>query len=264
MAGLPYRPSCGPALGLSSRVGPRSFCDLDHQDVRTNFGLTEVHAGVAPARLQGMLSRLHSWNQTVPGAIPTTDPYDRSFDPIRYWRGPVWVLVNWLVADGLIRSGENQRAEVLRSETRLLVERGSTGYYDPPATPTASAATASRGAQLSGWAWLPNYQHTPFIPILEGSQFRFSFGSARIAEPALCVPARITRLRDAPRSPGVARFWGYDARSQEGHNTPATEPDTFASNRATGLVPMFGTRTPRKISRSEAVELVAPRHARST
>lgn len=126
MAGLPYRPSCGPALGLSSRVGPRSFCDLDHQDVGTNFGLTEVHAGVAPARLQGMLSRLHSWNQTVPGAIPTTDPYDRSFDPIRYWRGPVWVLVNWLVADGLIRSGEPRSSAPKRDSWWSEVLRGTT------------------------------------------------------------------------------------------------------------------------------------------
>ena len=31
-------------------------------------------------------------------------PDDPSLDPIRYWRGPVWVLVNWLVADGLLRA----------------------------------------------------------------------------------------------------------------------------------------------------------------
>jgi neutral trehalase len=97
----------------------------------TSSGVAAVHAGVAPARLQRMLSRLDTWSQAVPVGIPTSDPYDRSFDPIRYWRGPVWVLVNWLVADGLIRSGRSQRAEVLRSGTRALVERGFTEYYDP-------------------------------------------------------------------------------------------------------------------------------------
>jgi glycogen debranching enzyme len=66
----------------------------------------------------------------VPCSIPTTDPDDRSFDPVRDWRGPVWVLVNWLVADGLMRSGFVERAAALRTATRALVERGFSEYYD--------------------------------------------------------------------------------------------------------------------------------------
>jgi neutral trehalase len=97
----------------------------------TCSGLCGLFAYVGPARVERMLSRLDSWSQVVPIAIPTTDPSDRSFDPIRYWRGPVWVLVNWLVADGLSRSGHSPRAEALRLGTRALVEGGFTEYYDP-------------------------------------------------------------------------------------------------------------------------------------
>ena len=50
-------------------------------------------------------SRSTAGAETLPAGIPTTDPEDPAFDPIRYWRGPVWVLVNWLVADGLSRTG---------------------------------------------------------------------------------------------------------------------------------------------------------------
>ncbi len=119
----------------------------------TSSGVTAVHSGVGPARLQRMLSRLNSWSQAVPVGIPTTDPSDPSFDPIRYWRGPVWVLVNWLVADGLIRSGESQQAETLRSATRALVERGFTEYYDPRTAAGIGGHGFSWSAALT-LAWL--------------------------------------------------------------------------------------------------------------
>jgi glycogen debranching enzyme len=63
--------------------------------------------------------------------VASSDPHGEGFDPIRYWRGPVWVLVNWLVADGLVHAGFADRAQALRVETRALVEEGFTEYYDP-------------------------------------------------------------------------------------------------------------------------------------
>jgi alpha,alpha-trehalase len=67
----------------------------------------------------------------MPGSIPTSQPDESSFDPVRYWRGPIWVLVNWLVADGLLRTGFIDRAARLRTDTRALVEQSFSEYYDP-------------------------------------------------------------------------------------------------------------------------------------
>jgi len=65
------------------------------------------------------------------------------FDPVRYWRGPVWVLVNWLVADGCLRAERADRAEALRRSTLELVAReGFREYYD-----------ASTGAGIGGRAF---------------------------------------------------------------------------------------------------------------
>jgi hypothetical protein len=128
----------------------------------TSSGLIALHAGVAPARLQRMQSRLDSWSQAVPAGIPTTDPYDRAFDPIRYWRGPVWVLVNWLVADGLIRSGHDQRADALRSGTRALVEEGFTEYYDPRNSSGIGGHGFSWSAALT-LAWLTKPDYAPCL-----------------------------------------------------------------------------------------------------
>jgi glycogen debranching enzyme len=74
---------------------------------------------------------MRGWADRVQYTVPSSDPTDTSFDPIRYWRGPVWVLVNWLVAEGLSTIGMTDDAESLRTETRALVERGFAEYYDP-------------------------------------------------------------------------------------------------------------------------------------
>jgi glycogen debranching enzyme len=94
-------------------------------------GLVAICAGIPEARTRRMMERVDSWRHSMPGSIPTAQPEDPSFDPIRYWRGPVWVLVNWLVADGLLRAGFTERAAWLHTETRDLVEQGFSEYYDP-------------------------------------------------------------------------------------------------------------------------------------
>lgn len=61
--------------------------------------------------------------------------YDRlapGFSRRQYWRGPVWVNVNWLLARGLRRHGLTAPAERLERETLRVVERvGCWEYYDP-------------------------------------------------------------------------------------------------------------------------------------
>jgi glycogen debranching enzyme len=78
-----------------------------------------------------MIGRVDWWRTTLSAAIPTSQPDDPSFDPIRYWRGPVWVLINWLVADGLTRAGFTDQASALRTATRTLVDQSFSEYYDP-------------------------------------------------------------------------------------------------------------------------------------
>jgi glycogen debranching enzyme len=119
----------------------------------TSTGLVAVWAGVRPAQLARMLAHLDGWENIVPHGVPTTDPGDPSFDPIRYWRGPVWVLVNWLVADGLTRAGFADRSELLRSRTRALVESGFSEYYDPRTSEGIGGHGFSWSAALT-LAWL--------------------------------------------------------------------------------------------------------------
>lgn len=54
------------------------------------------------------------------------------FDPHRYWRGPVWMNMNWMLFHGLNRYGYHTIAAQLRSDSLELVRRyGFWEYFNP-------------------------------------------------------------------------------------------------------------------------------------
>jgi glycogen debranching enzyme len=68
----------------------------------------------------------------APWAVTTVSKASGTFDPRRYWRGPVWINVNWLLLRGLARAGLAAEAEELRRMTlRLVAASGFTEYYHP-------------------------------------------------------------------------------------------------------------------------------------
>ena len=68
----------------------------------------------------------------APWPVTSASKSGPAFDPRRYWRGPVWVNVNWFFVQGLERSGLQAEADELRRMTLELVSRsGFFEYYDP-------------------------------------------------------------------------------------------------------------------------------------
>lgn len=65
---------------------------------------------------------------TAPFAAATVTPGADAFQPVRYWRGPVWGIVNWMLAEGFAAYGHADVADRLRSDTLRLV--GSAGFYE--------------------------------------------------------------------------------------------------------------------------------------
>jgi glycogen debranching enzyme len=64
--------------------------------------------------------------------VPSFDRRDRDFSRTRYWRGPVWANVNWLLARGLRSYGLEDEATRLESSLLDLVDRaGFREYWDP-------------------------------------------------------------------------------------------------------------------------------------
>lgn len=65
------------------------------------------------------------------GLLPSYAPAAPGFDPVRYWRGPSWINLGWLVWQGL-RHRRTDLAEVLADGmVRAVAHAGFREYFDP-------------------------------------------------------------------------------------------------------------------------------------
>ena len=102
-------------------------------------GLFPLYAGVPKREQARRLFEEALWAPTrfgpspeAPWAVTSASKASPAFDPRRYWRGPVWVNVNWFLMRGLERAGLRAEADELRRMTLELVSRsGFFEYYDP-------------------------------------------------------------------------------------------------------------------------------------
>ena len=79
-------------------------------------------------------STLDRWRQQIRFALPSFDPGDPAFDDIRYWRGPVWAMINWMIATGLAEHGHPDMADQLADDTAALIDQSAFREYFSPVT----------------------------------------------------------------------------------------------------------------------------------
>jgi hypothetical protein len=77
--------------------------------------------------------------------LPSYDLRGPAFDPYRYWRGPAWFNVNWLLEHGLRRCGETERADLLRADVLGAAAASRFAEYLDPYT------GEGRGARDFSW-----------------------------------------------------------------------------------------------------------------
>jgi glycogen debranching enzyme len=101
--------------------------------------LLPLYAGVPDERRTRRLFDEALWSPAAFGpapearwAVTTVSKASPTFDPRRYWRGPVWININWFLLRGLARAGLAAEAEELRRMTlRLVATSGFSEYYHP-------------------------------------------------------------------------------------------------------------------------------------
>jgi len=117
--------------------------DLRHQrriQLKTSSGFMPLFAGICTTAQRDRLAQhlTHSFVTGVGANLCTSTAVDEpAFDPVKYWRGPIWVNVNWMLHHGLRRHGLTELANGVKQQTLALLERhGMWEYFDPRTTAT--------------------------------------------------------------------------------------------------------------------------------
>jgi putative isomerase len=119
--------------------------------VLTPFNLFPLITGrMPPAIADRLVAHLTDpkefWARYPAPSVAMNDP---QFNPLQMWRGPTWANVNYLLIDGLFRSGYDKLARDLRSLTLELLagQRDFFEYYHPQ-----SGENPPKAAPIYGWS----------------------------------------------------------------------------------------------------------------
>ena len=98
-------------------------------------GFTAMYAGIPSAK---RARTLHNYIETLANreegfrVMPSFDPDHWIFDPKKYWKGPIWSQMNWLLCQGFRRYGFDGTANRVKWDFLDLVDKlGFHEYFDP-------------------------------------------------------------------------------------------------------------------------------------
>ena len=81
----------------------------------------------------------------------STSADEETFSPLKYWRGPAWINVNWMLYHGLKRYGFSEEATQVRNDSLCLIEH--TGFYEYfDARPGISDEERGLGGNYFSWS----------------------------------------------------------------------------------------------------------------
>ena len=95
-------------------------------------GILPAFAAIPKPRAAAIAATVERLAGKARYVVPSHDPGDPRFDAKRYWRGPVWLVVNYMISDGLTAAGHGKVAQrITQSSLDLIRESGFAEYYDP-------------------------------------------------------------------------------------------------------------------------------------
>jgi len=95
-------------------------------------GILPIFAEIPSQRANDLVARLKQLSNSTQFLVPSHDPSDARFDAKRYWRGPIWLIVNYMITDGLRNAGHCDMAKQIETACLELIKTGGFAeYYDP-------------------------------------------------------------------------------------------------------------------------------------
>lgn len=136
----------------SGQYFSRSFVSHKLIEESTIATLLPLYAGCInkqrAERLVELLNKPRFFRPNWP--VPSVPVNSSHFDPVKYWQGPTWINMNWLIIDGLKRYGFDAQALKLKEKTlELVFKSGMNEYFNPLDGRPAGAANFSWTAALT-------------------------------------------------------------------------------------------------------------------
>jgi glycogen debranching enzyme len=136
-----------------------TWCSRDvltgkHSGFVTSASFLSFYAGIAdPTKDTATLAHFDRIAGRVRYMMPSLDPDDRGFQMVRYWRGPVWAVLNWMIGTGLAEAGHTTQAHRVRNDTLDLIR--TTGLYEAfsPVDGSGSGGDDFSWTAAIGLAW---------------------------------------------------------------------------------------------------------------
>lgn len=122
-------------------------------DYRTTGGLMALFGGLANQEQSKQMQQLvEQWSKHNAYGISSTHPEEPIYEPQRYWRGPIWLHINWMIAEGLADYGFAELAEKIRQSSQdLIINSGYNESYH------AEQGICSGGGEFSWTAAIALY-----------------------------------------------------------------------------------------------------------
>jgi hypothetical protein len=109
--------------------------------------LAEIPTANQATRMNDYLKNLHQRGYYL---CPSFDVDHPLFDSKRYWRGPIWPQMNWMLHHGLLAYGFRDTADLVKNDLISLVNQlGFHEYFEPQKSLAAGLKTGYGGDNFS-------------------------------------------------------------------------------------------------------------------
>jgi neutral trehalase len=109
---------------LTKNLINNQFCE-----VQTTGTLLAFFAGLASQeQAEKMANLLSDWLASSDYGVASTYPKHPTYEPQRYWRGPVWLHINWMIAVGLKEYQFDELHQQVVATSKALIEKA--GYWE--------------------------------------------------------------------------------------------------------------------------------------
>jgi hypothetical protein len=112
----------------------KAYCARDvktgeFSDGFSNASALSFYAGVgSESQMADTISNMQRVQSKVKFMMPSWDPDAANFEPQRYWCGPVWPQMNYMISIGLKEHGFDRMADNIRNDYAALIEQS--GFFE--------------------------------------------------------------------------------------------------------------------------------------